>query len=76
MRGPVVIEAVVDPHEPPMPPMIKKEQAKHLAEALLHGTPNARRIGLTIGRDLVDESTFEASPAGVMARLFHKKDEE
>ncbi|HEY7956502.1 MAG TPA: thiamine pyrophosphate-dependent enzyme [Polyangia bacterium] len=76
MRGPVVIEAVVDPDEPPMPPMIKKEQAKHLAEALVRGEPNAKRIGLTIGRDLLDESTFEESPAGILERLLHKKEEE
>jgi pyruvate dehydrogenase (quinone) len=34
MSGPVVIEAVVDPHEPPMPPRIETAQALHFAEAL------------------------------------------
>jgi pyruvate dehydrogenase (quinone) len=38
MPGPVVVEAVVDPHEPPMPPKIKAEQALHFAQSL------ARRI--------------------------------
>ena len=69
LRGPVLIEAVVDPHEPPMPPLIKKEQALHLAEALARGEVNRARIGLTIGRDVLDESTFAASPAGVLARV-------
>src|SRR6185436_2613451 len=30
-RGPVVVEVVVDPYEPPMPPKIKSEQALHFA---------------------------------------------
>ena len=30
--GPVVIEAVVDPYEPPMPPKIEAKQALHFAE--------------------------------------------
>ncbi|HET6639266.1 MAG TPA: pyruvate oxidase, partial [Gemmatimonadota bacterium] len=37
--GPVVIEAVVDPHEPPMPPKVSSEQALHFAEALARGEP-------------------------------------
>ncbi|HLJ54019.1 MAG TPA: thiamine pyrophosphate-dependent enzyme [Chthonomonadaceae bacterium] len=45
--GPVVIEAVVDPLEPPMPPKIQAEQALHLAEALLRGEPNREKIALT-----------------------------
>ena len=32
MPGPVLIEAVVDPYEPPMPPKIDAEQALHFAE--------------------------------------------
>ena len=35
--GPVVIEAVVDPNEPPMPGKIKTQQAIHFAEALARG---------------------------------------
>jgi pyruvate dehydrogenase (quinone) len=53
--GPVVIEAVVDPHEPPMPPKLKATQAAHLAEALARGTPNRGRIGLTVLSDTVRE---------------------
>jgi pyruvate dehydrogenase (quinone) len=53
--GPVVIEAVVDPNEPPMPPKTTARQAAHLAEALAKGTPNGRKIALTIASDKVKE---------------------
>jgi pyruvate dehydrogenase (quinone)/pyruvate oxidase len=55
IRGPVLIEAVVDPHEPPMPPMATLKQMTHLAESLVRGTPNARKIALTIASDTVRE---------------------
>jgi pyruvate dehydrogenase (quinone) len=61
--GPVVIECVVDEHEPPYPAKIKKDQAQKLATALRAGTPNRRRIALQMVKDLLDESSFEASPA-------------
>jgi pyruvate dehydrogenase (quinone) len=51
--GPCLIEAVVDPHEPPLPPSIEPEQALHLAEALLKGTPNRGKIALTLASDVV-----------------------
>ena len=53
--GPVVIEAVVDPHEPPMPPKVKAEQVLHFAESLARGTPNRGKIALTIASDTVRE---------------------
>jgi pyruvate dehydrogenase (quinone) len=37
---PVVIEAVVDPNVPPLPPHVGAEQAKNLAEALIKGDPD------------------------------------
>jgi pyruvate dehydrogenase (quinone) len=70
--GPVVVECVVDPNEPPMPPKITTDQAKALAEALLRGEEHRRRISLTIGREAIDESTFSASPMGVIARAKEK----
>jgi hypothetical protein len=36
--GPVVVDAIVDPHEPPMPPKTTVKQALHYAEALAKGT--------------------------------------
>ena len=44
--GPVLVEAVVDPYEPPMPPKITAEQALHFAESLARGTPAAGEIAL------------------------------
>jgi pyruvate dehydrogenase (quinone)/pyruvate oxidase len=70
--GPVLIEAVVDPFEPPLPPKVKPEQATHLAEALARGEPNRERIGLTLFRDIVDETKLPASPLGGPARVVEK----
>jgi pyruvate dehydrogenase (quinone)/pyruvate oxidase len=70
--GPVVIEAVVDPNEPPLPAKITPDQAKTLGAALAHGEEHRRRIGLTIGRQLIDEQTFAASPYGVTERVKEK----
>ena len=53
--GACLIEAVVDPNEPPMPPKIEAKQALHLAEALLKGTPNRGKIALTLASDTVRE---------------------
>jgi pyruvate dehydrogenase (quinone) len=53
--GPVVIEAIVDPHEPPMPPKVKVEQALHLAQSLARGTPHRGKIALTVASDTVRE---------------------
>ncbi|HEX4264413.1 MAG TPA: thiamine pyrophosphate-dependent enzyme [Verrucomicrobiae bacterium] len=53
--GPVLIEAVVDPYEPPMPPMIEAKQALHFAEALARGTPKRMKIATTILEDKVKE---------------------
>ncbi|HLZ68708.1 MAG TPA: thiamine pyrophosphate-dependent enzyme [Dehalococcoidia bacterium] len=72
MDGPVLIEAVTDPNEPPMPPKIQPSQALKFGEALAHGTPNRRRLGITLFRDVVDESTLAVSPAGVVARVKDK----
>jgi pyruvate dehydrogenase (quinone) len=53
--GPVLIEAVVDPHEPPMPPKIGVGQAARFAKSLASGTPNAGKIALTVASDTVRE---------------------
>ena len=53
--GPVVIEAVVDPNEPPMPPKVMAHQVLHLAESLARGTPNRGKIALTVLSDTVRE---------------------
>jgi pyruvate dehydrogenase (quinone) len=53
--GPTVVEAVVDPFVPPMPPKVTVEQAAKFAEALAKGTPNRRKIALTVLSDKVRE---------------------
>jgi pyruvate dehydrogenase (quinone) len=54
-QGPVLVEAVVDPFEPPMPPKIEAKQALHFAEALARGTPKRMKIATTIMEDRVKE---------------------
>jgi pyruvate dehydrogenase (quinone) len=53
--GPVLVNAVVDPHEPPMPPKVDAKQAAKFARSLASGTPNAAKIALTIGSNTVRE---------------------
>lgn len=72
MPGPVLVEAVVDANEPPMPPQVKPYQAEHFAHALAEGTPNRTRISLTEFRNVVDESLYEASPSGMVKRAADK----
>ena len=54
-KGPILIEAVVDATEPPMPPNVTLKQAAHLTESLLRGEPNRKKIALTIAQDKVRE---------------------
>jgi pyruvate dehydrogenase (quinone) len=42
--GPVVIEAVVDTNEPPMPASLSMKQAVHFAEAMVKGTNEREKI--------------------------------
>jgi pyruvate dehydrogenase (quinone) len=53
--GPAVLQAVVDPFEPPLPAKVKTEQAAHFAESLLRGEPNRKKIALTALSDKVRE---------------------
>jgi pyruvate dehydrogenase (quinone) len=53
--GPALVEAVVDPHEPPMPPKVTLAQAAHFAESLARGTPARREIALTVASNTVRE---------------------
>jgi pyruvate dehydrogenase (quinone) len=53
--GPVLIEAVVDQFEPPMPPKVTAKQALHMAESLVRGEPHRARIAMTIAADKVKE---------------------
>ena len=53
VNGPVVVQGVVDPYEPPMPGKIEPKQARKLAEALARGEPSREKIITTVGEDLI-----------------------
>ena len=53
--GPAVIEAIVDPNEPPMPPKVTAKQAAHFIESLAKGTPDRRKIVDTVLANKVRE---------------------
>ncbi|MGC2574422.1 MAG: thiamine pyrophosphate-dependent enzyme, partial [Candidatus Nitrosopolaris sp.] len=52
-RKPTIIEAYVDPFEPPMPPKVEMGFVKEVAASFARGQPYTRRIGLTLFRDQV-----------------------
>jgi pyruvate dehydrogenase (quinone) len=70
--GPVVIEALVDPFEPPMPAQIKPEQALHLAQALARGEPNRGKIAATLFRDKVKDFTAPSEDDGAVGAVKDK----
>lgn len=53
--GPVIVDAIVDPLEPPLPPKATAEQATKLAESLLRGEPESHKIMASIIKDKVRE---------------------
>jgi pyruvate dehydrogenase (quinone) len=53
--GPAVVQAVVDPNEPPMPGNITIEQSMHFAEALLKGDKKRDEIVKTIAENKIRE---------------------
>lgn len=55
-KKPTIIEAYVDPFEPPMPPKVEMKLISNMAESLARGQPYGGRIGLTLFRDKVHEA--------------------
>jgi len=53
--GPVVIEAIVDPNEAPMPAKVTADQAAKFAKSLAKGTPDRKKIIETMVSDKVRE---------------------
>ncbi len=53
--GPVVVQGIVDPFEPPLPGKITIDQATKFAQSLLRGEPNRERIAWTVLADRVRE---------------------
>ena len=54
-RGPVIVEAIVDPFEPPMPPKVTLDQTTKFAQSLAKGQPHRGKIALTVLSDKVRE---------------------
>ena len=54
-KGPVLVECLVDPNEPPLPAKIKPEQAYHFAESMARGTKDWKEIATTVAKDRVRE---------------------
>ena len=54
--GPCLVEAVVDPNEPPHPSTMKMEYAEKFAKALRKGERSGGKIGLTLYRDRIKKS--------------------
>ncbi|HEU0114087.1 MAG TPA: thiamine pyrophosphate-dependent enzyme [Thermomicrobiales bacterium] len=57
--GPAVVQAVVDPNEPPMPGKLTTEQARNLAAALLKGDRDRVEIVKTIAEDFIKNRVRE-----------------
>jgi len=55
VSGPAILQAVVDPLEPPLPAKITADQALKFAESLTRGEPNRNKIALTALSDKVRE---------------------
>jgi pyruvate dehydrogenase (quinone)/pyruvate oxidase len=53
--GPAILEAVVDPLEPPLPAKVTGDQALKFAESLARGEPNRSKIALTALSDKIRE---------------------
>jgi len=61
---PAVLEAVVDPNVPPLPPHVTWEQAKSFASSILRGDANA----LGFVKQTIKETVAAFTPAGTGAR--------
>ncbi|HEY8693627.1 MAG TPA: thiamine pyrophosphate-dependent enzyme, partial [Chloroflexota bacterium] len=57
--GPALIDAIIDPNEPPMPGKIKTEMAIHFAEALAGGEKERGAIVKTVVEDFLKEHVRE-----------------
>ena len=54
-RGPALLDVVVNPDEPPMPPEVTYDKAKGFMQAFLRGQPRAAKIATTLFRDKLRE---------------------
>lgn len=54
-KGPVIVEAIVDPFEPPLPPKTTYSQAKNFAKGLMRGEPDKGLILKNVIKDKTKE---------------------
>lgn len=54
-RGPAVVQALVDPNEPPLPGNVSSEQALKFAESLVRGQKDSWKIIKTVLEDKIRE---------------------
>ena len=53
--GPAIVDANVNPDEPPLPGKVEYQQAKKFAEAFLKGQPRRATIATTLFRDRIEQ---------------------
>jgi pyruvate dehydrogenase (quinone) len=53
--GPTLVEAIVDPFEPPMPPEVSAEQAYQFTKSLIRGEPDRAKIMTTVFENQIRE---------------------
>jgi pyruvate dehydrogenase (quinone)/pyruvate oxidase len=68
--GPALLEAMVDPYEPPMPPMVTFDQAEKMAKSLARGEHNRGKIAVTLFRDEVED--FATTAPGPLQQVAEK----
>lgn len=51
--GPVIVEAITDPNELPMPPQLKADEIANISEALAKGQPDAAKIARVVAKSKV-----------------------
>ncbi|SMH70786.1 thiamine pyrophosphate-dependent enzyme [Candidatus Nitrosotalea okcheonensis] len=61
-NAPTIIEAYVDPFEPPMPPKMDIKLVSKMTKSFAKGEPYAKRIGLTIFRNQIHETLRKIHP--------------
>jgi pyruvate dehydrogenase (quinone) len=54
-EGPALVDVVVNPDEPPMPPKVHYDEAKGFVESFLKGQPRRASIASTLFQDKIDQ---------------------
>ncbi len=51
--GPAIVEAMVDPNEPPLPPKLSRDELRNISEAVAKGQPDGLKIALAASKQAV-----------------------